>query len=247
MSLQNKVALVTGAGRGIGKAILLRLAKAGAIAIGVDYNEEYANSISSMLKELNFLGEGLVMDVTQQDSIEKAMTELTKKHGFPDILVNNAGITRDNLMLRMSQQEWEQVIDTNLTSVFRLSRFCIRNMIKNHFGRIVNLASVVAYTGNVGQANYSAAKAGVAAFSKSLAIEVASRNITVNCVAPGFIQTEMTAKLSPAQKSQILMSIPMKRIGHVDDVASIVEFLVGEHAAYITGATIHVNGGMCMI
>lgn len=247
MSSENRVVLVTGASRGIGKAVLLKLAKTGTIVIGVDYTEELANSISLFLKEHNLKGEGLVMDVTKQDSIEKSLEEITQKHGAPDILINNAGITRDNLLLRMSLEEWSLVIETNLTSIFRLSRACIRSMIKNHFGRIVNIASVVGYTGNPGQANYSAAKAGVVAFSKTLAKEVASRNITVNCVAPGFIQTNMTFKLSDEQKAAILEGVPMKKIGTVDDVAHAVEFLVSEDSSYITGTTIHVNGGMYMI
>jgi len=247
MSLQNKVALVTGASRGIGKTILVKLAKAGVIAIGVDYSKEYANTISLFLKELGLKGEGFVMDVTKQDSIESAMEQITKKYGAPNILVNNAGITRDNLMLRMSQEEWDQVIATNLTSIFRLSRFCIRDMVKARFGRIINIVSIVAYTGNAGQANYAAAKAGAVALSKSLALEVASRNITVNCIAPGFIETDMTKKLSVEQREKILSAIPMKRIGDAEDVANAAEFLASESASYITGNTVHVNGGMSMI
>ncbi|EKD45747.1 MAG: 3-oxoacyl-(Acyl-carrier-protein) reductase [uncultured bacterium] len=247
MSLQDKVALVTGASRGIGKVILERLAKDGAIAIGVDYSEEYANTISVSLKELGFKGEGFVMDVTKQDSIENCMELIAKKYGSPSILINNAGITRDNLMLRMSQEEWDQVIATNLTSVFRLSRICIRDMVKARFGKIVNISSVIGYTGNAGQANYAATKAGVVAFSKALALEVASRNITVNCIAPGFIETDMTKKLSDEQREKLLSVIPMKRIGQPDDIANAVEFLVSDSSSYITGTTIHVNGGMYMI
>ena len=247
MSLQDKVALVTGASRGIGKVILERLAKDGAIAIGVDYSEEYANTISVSLKELGFKGEGFVMDVTKQDSIENCMEEIIKKYGSPSILINNAGITRDNLMLRMSQEEWDQVIATNLTSVFRLSRVCIRDMVKARFGRIVNIASVVGYTGNAGQANYSATKAGVVAFGKTLALEVASRNITVNSIAPGFIETDMTKKLSDEQREKLISIVPMKRMGQPNDIANAVGFLVSDAASYITGTTIHVNGGMFMI
>jgi len=247
MSLQDKVALVTGASRGIGKVILERLAKDGAIAIGVDYSEEYANTISVSLKELGFKGEGFVMDVTKQDSIENCMEEIIKKYGSPSILINNAGITRDNLMLRMSQEEWDQVIATNLTSVFRLSRVCIRDMVKARFGRIVNIASVVGYTGNAGQANYSATKAGVVAFGKTLALEVASRNITVNSIAPGFIETDMTKKLSDEQREKLMSIVPMKRMGQPNDIANAVGFLVSDAASYITGTTIHVNGGMFMI
>ena len=247
MSLQNKIVLVTGASRGIGKAILVKLAKAGAIALGVDYSKEYANTISSFLKVLGLNGEGFVMDVTKQESIENAYQQITKKHGSPNILINNAGIARDNLMLRMSQEEWDQVIATNLTSVFRLSRICIRDMVKARWGRIINIASVVAYMGNPGQANYAATKAGAVAFSKSLAQEVASRNITVNCIAPGFIESDMTKKLTNEQRERLLSVIPMRRIGDPDDVANAVEFLASENASYITGTTIHVNGGMCMI
>ncbi|MBU0744615.1 MAG: 3-oxoacyl-ACP reductase FabG [Gammaproteobacteria bacterium] len=247
MSMQNKVVLVTGASRGIGKAILLKLAQAGATPIGVDYNQEYADTISLFLKELGFKGEGFAMDVTKQDSVDSAMEQITKKYGAPSILVNNAGITRDNLMLRMSQEEWDQVIDTNLTSVFRLSRICLRDMVKARWGRIINIASVVAFIGNPGQANYAATKAGIVAFSKSLASEVASRNVTVNCIAPGFIETEMTKKLSDEQRERLLSVIPMKRIGDSDDVANAVEFLSSDKASYITGSTIHVNGGMSMI
>ncbi len=247
MSIENKVALVTGASRGIGKAILLKLAKAGAIAIGVDYNEEFASTISSFLKELGYKGEGFAMDVTKQESVEGAFEQITQKYGAPNILVNNAGITRDNLMMRMSQEEWEQVIATNLTSVFRLSRACIRNMVKARYGRIVNIASVVAYMGNPGQANYAAAKAGMVAFSKSLALEVGSRNVTVNCIAPGFIETDMTRKLTAEQRERLLSVVPLGRIGEAEDIANAVGFLVGDEASYITGSTIHVNGGMSMI
>lgn len=247
MSLENKIVLVTGASRGIGKAILGQLAKSGATVIGTASNEENAGGISSFLKELGAKGEGISMDVVNPESLESAMEKIVEKYGAPTILINNAGITRDNLMLRMSQEEWDQVIATNLTSIFRLSRYCIRDMVKARWGRIVNISSVVAYMGNPGQANYTAAKAGVVAFSKSLALEVASRNITVNCVAPGFIETDMTKKLTSEQRERVLSAVPMKRIGSPDDVASAVEFLIGEHASYITGTTIHVNGGMCMI
>ncbi|MDR1057551.1 MAG: 3-oxoacyl-ACP reductase FabG [Coxiellaceae bacterium] len=247
MSLQNKIALVTGAGCGIGKAILVKLAKAGAVTLGVDYNEEYVNTISTFLKELGVQGEGLVMDVTNQESIKNVYQQITKKYGAPNILVNNAGITRDNLMLRMSREEWDQVIATNLTAVFHLSQVSVRDMLKARWGRIVNIASVVAYRGNPGQVNYTATKAGVIAFSKSLAQEVALRNITVNCIAPGFIETDMTQRLTDEQREKILSVVPMKRIGDPDDVANAVEFLVSENASYITGSTIHVNGGMFML
>lgn len=245
--LQNKVVLVTGASRGIGKAILLRLAKAGAIGIGIDYKPEFAEAITGFLKESNLTGRGLVMDVTNPKSIEVAMEQVEKEYGHVHVLVNNAGITRDNLLVRMSQEEWEQVINTNLTSVFRLSRACLRNMVKDRWGRIVNIASVVGYAGNGGQVNYAASKAGIVGFSKSLALEVAIRNITVNCVAPGFIESEMTQKLTEAQREKLLERIPAKRIGKAEEVANAVAFLVSDDAAYITGSTIHINGGMFMI
>ena len=247
MALQNTVALITGASRGIGKAISLELAKSGVVIAGIDYNQECAKNISLFLKEFNLKGQGFVMDVTQQDSIENCMEQIVKEYGEPNILINNAGITRDNLMLRMSQTEWDQVIATNLTSLFRLCRLCIRNMVKARWGRIINIASVVAYTGNAGQANYAAAKSGMVAFSKSLALEVASRNITINCIAPGFIETDMTKKLSLEQREKLLLSIPMKRIGQPEDIAQTVAFLASEKSTYITGTTIHVNGGMFMI
>ncbi len=244
---EKRVALVTGAGRGIGKAILLRLAKMGAIAIGVDYNEEAVAAINSYLHEGNFVGEGLIMDVTKPDSINSTCKQIVKKYGPVGILINNAGITRDNLFMRMSQAEWDQVIATNLTSVFNVSQACIRDMIKARWGRIITISSVVGYAGNPGQANYAATKAGVVGFSKSLAIELASRNITVNCVAPGFIETEMTKKLNDEQREKLLAVIPMKRIGSIDDIANAVAFLASEEASYVTGTTIHVNGGMYMI
>jgi 3-oxoacyl-[acyl-carrier protein] reductase len=246
-SLQNKIALVTGASRGIGKAIATHLAKAGAIIVGVDYNEEFAKNISLFLNEAGLKGKGFVMDVTSQESIEKAMEEIIKEYGAPNILVNNAGITRDNLMLRMSQEEWDQVIATNLTSVFRLSRICIRDMVKARWGRIINIASVAAYMGNAGQANYAATKAGMVAFSKSLALEVASRNITVNCIAPGIIETDMTRKLSAEQREKLISIVPMKRIGQPEDIASAVTFLASEESSYTTGTTMHINGGIYMI
>lgn len=247
MQLLNKIVLVTGASRGIGKAIAVELAQQGATLIGVDYCEEYANTITAFLKELGLKGEGFVMDVTKQDSIDSALEKIVAAYGAPSILINNAGITRDNLMLRMSQEEWEQVINTNLTSVFRMCRACIRDMVKARWGRIINMASVVAVIGNAGQANYSASKAGIVAFGKSLALEVASRNITVNTIAPGYIETEMTKKLSPAQQEGLLATVPMKRPGQPDDIAKVVKFLVSDDAAYITGQTIHVNGGMLMV
>lgn len=247
MTLNNKIALVTGASRGIGKAIAIKLAQLGATVAAVDYKEEFANQITSYFSELNLKGQGFVMDVADQVSVDDAMKKIVQTYGAPNILINNAGITRDNLLMRMSIDEWQQVIDTNLSSVFRLSRVCIRDMVKARWGRIVNLASVVAYMGNPGQVNYCAAKAGMIAFSKALAQEMGSRNITVNSVAPGFIDTDMTKQLSEAQREAMLTTIPLKRAGTPGDVANAVAFLVSEDASYITGQTIHVNGGMFMV
>lgn len=244
MQLKGKVALVTGAGRGIGKAIATELGKMGATIAAADYNEEYVKNISLFFKEIQIEGEGFVMNVTDQNSIEQALIKIKEKFGAPNILINNAGVTRDNLFLRMSQEEWDQVIQTNLTSIFRLTHACIRDMIKARYGRVISITSVVAFTGNPGQANYSASKAGVVAFSKSLAKEVASRGITVNCVAPGFIETDMTQKLSEEQRTMLLGTIPMKKPGSIEDVAKAVGFLASDDAGYITGETIHVNGGM---
>lgn len=246
--MAKQVVLVTGAGRGIGKEILLRLGKRPeAIAIGVDYNEEAAERIKVYLAENHLIGDGLVMDVTRPEMVNSVIAEISSRFGSVTILVNNAGITRDNLMLRMSNEEWNAVINTNLSSVFNVTKACLKEMVKERFGRIVNISSVVGFTGNAGQVNYSATKAGIVGFSKSLAQEVASRNITVNCVAPGFIDTAMTQKLSAEQREHLQSQIPMRKIGSVSDVVDAVEFLTGDHAAYITGSTIHVNGGLAMI
>lgn len=244
MSLENKIALVTGAARGIGSAIAIELARNGITVAGIDIDENNANIITNKINELGFKGKGFVMNLTDQSSIEKGLEEITKVYGAPDILVNNAGVTRDNLMLRMSQEEWDMVINVNLNAVFRLTRLCLRSMVKNRWGRIVSISSVVGFTGNAGQANYSASKAAVVAFSKSLAQEVGSRNITVNAIAPGFIETDMTAKLTPEQRERILSTIPLKRAAQPEEVAKVVKFLVSDDAAYITGSTIHLNGGM---
>ena len=248
MSSNNKkVVLVTGAGRGIGRKIFEYFASAGFTVIGGDYNINLVSELNDYLKDKAYFGEGVALDVTSQETIEKVLVQTSDRYGAPNILINNAGITLDNLMLRMSDQEWTKVIETNLTSVFRMSRACLRGMVKARWGRIINIASVVAYMGNAGQANYAATKAGVVGFSKSLAIEVASRNITVNCVAPGFIKTEMTDQLSKEQQEKLLEVIPMKRMGTVEDVVGVVKFLSSDDAAYLTGSTIHVNGGMYMI
>ncbi|MCK4870287.1 MAG: 3-oxoacyl-ACP reductase FabG [Gammaproteobacteria bacterium] len=246
MELKDKVALVTGAGRGIGKAVAIALAQAGAIVVGADINQEMADQINGYLMEQKLPGMGIIMNVTQKDSIQSALSEIKEKYSAPAILVNNAGITRDNLMLRMKDDEWNAVINTNLNSIFNVTQACLRDMVKARWGRIIGITSVVGVTGNAGQANYSAAKAGLIAFSKSLAQEIAVRNITVNTVAPGFIDTQMTQQLTDDQRQMILDHVPMRKIGSPNDIADSVIFLASGKAAYITGQTIHVNGGMFM-
>jgi 3-oxoacyl-[acyl-carrier protein] reductase len=246
MELENKVALVTGAGRGIGKAIAIELGKQGATVIGVDIDQDTARQIDAYIKEFGLKGKGLVMDVTNQDSINSALEVIRSDYGPPAILINNAGITRDNLMLRMKAEEWNAVIETNLNSAFKVSQSCLRDMVKARWGRIISIASIVAFIGNAGQANYSAAKGGLISFSKSLAQEVASRNITVNTIAPGFINTKMTQALSDEQRNSLLNLIPVRKIGQPEDVANAVAFLASNKASYITGTTLHVNGGMFM-
>ncbi len=244
LNLNGKIALVTGANRGIGKAIAIALGNMGATIIGVSFAPSHIDEINAFIKEHGFKGEGFLMDVSKIASIDEAMDAITKAYGAPDVLVNNAGITRDNLVLRMSTDEWEQVINTNLNSVFHLSKICIKSMIKKRWGRIVNIASIVGIIGNAGQANYSASKAGVIALTKSLAKEVGARNVTVNAIAPGFIETEMTKQLSDEQKEAHLAHVPMRRPGYPQDVANAVSFLVSEWADYITGQTLNVDGGM---
>lgn len=246
MVLTDKVALVTGATRGIGRAIALELGRQGAIVIGTATSEEGAGKISAFLSEAGIRGRGLILNVTDTSQTESVLGDIAKEFGAITILVNNAGITRDNLAMRMGDDEWDAVIDTNLKAVFRLSRGVMRGMMKARFGRIVNISSVVGYSGNAGQANYCAAKAGVAGLSRSLARELGSRNITVNCVAPGFIATDMTHSLTEEQKQAMLTSIPLGRAGTPEDVAGAVGFLVSPAAAYVTGTTVHVNGGMFM-
>lgn len=243
---QDKIALVTGASRGIGKAIAQALAKKGAYVIGTATSESGATSISAYLREDGFKGEGIVLDVTSKPSLEDMMTRLADEDKQPDILVNNAAITGDDLLLRMEDDVWDSIIDTNLNAIFRLSKACIKNMFRKRWGRIISIGSVVGTRGNAGQANYSAAKAGVIGFSKSLAQEIASRNITVNVVSPGFIDTDMTRALPDKVKEEILKQIPMKRLGRPEDIADAVVFLASKSADYITGVTIHVNGGMYM-
>ncbi len=244
--LNEKIALVTGATRGIGRAIAHELGRQGATLIGTATSESGANSISTYLAEAGIKGKGIVLDVTDTVQTDAVLAEIVKSFGVITILVNNAGITRDNLSMRMGDDEWDAVIDTNLKAVFRLSRGVMRGMMKARFGRIVNITSVVGYSGNPGQANYCAAKAGVAGMSRSLARELGSRNITVNCVAPGFIATDMTHALTEEQKAAMLASIPLARAGTPEDIAGAVGFLVSPAAAYVTGTTVHVNGGMFM-
>ncbi|OGT06696.1 MAG: 3-oxoacyl-[acyl-carrier-protein] reductase [Gammaproteobacteria bacterium GWE2_37_16] len=247
MSIKGKVALVTGAYRGIGLVIAEELARQGAKVASSDISPEFAEAISERFQEQGLSGHGFCLDVGNQESIDNAIAEITKIYGVaPQILINNAGITRDNLLMRMSDAEWDMVINTNLTSVFRLTRSCIRSMMKERWGKIVNIASVVGVTGNAGQVNYTAAKAGVIALTKSVAKEVGSRNITVNAIAPGFIESAMTQKLTDEQREKYLANIPLARAGKPEDIANAVSFLVSDAASYITGTTLHVNGGMYM-
>lgn len=244
MNFTGKVVLVTGASRGIGKAIAENFAAKGALVIGTATSEKGALAISEYLGEH---GVGLVLNVTDAESIELLMTEIKTKYTMVDILVNNAGITRDNLLMRMREDDWQAILDTNLTSIFRLSKAVMRPMMKKRCGRIINIGSVVGTMGNAGQTNYAAAKAGVIGFSKSFAQEVASRGITVNVVAPGFIETDMTDVLTAEQKSNILTQVPAARLGKPSEIANAVAFLASDDAAYITGTTLHVNGGMYMV
>ncbi len=244
--LNDKIALVSGATRGIGRAIALELGSLGATVIGTATSEEGAGKISTYLAEAGIKGKGVALDVCNVAQTDAVLAEVAKEFGAITVLVNNAGITRDNLAMRMGDDEWDAVIDTNLKAVFRLSRAVMRGMMKARFGRIVNITSVVGYSGNAGQANYCAAKAGVAGMTRSLARELGSRNITVNCVAPGFIATDMTHALSEEQKQAMLASIPLGRAGTPEDIAGAVSFLVSPTAAYVTGTTVHVNGGMFM-
>ena len=241
-----KIALVTGASRGIGKAIALELGKQGAIVVGTAGSEMGAQTISDYLQQSALQGAGIMLQVTDAESINSALEQIQQRFGEIAILVNNAGITRDNLLMRMKDEEWDDVIATNLGSVFRLSRAVLRAMMKARYGRIISIASVVGAMGNAGQTNYSATKAGLVGFSKSLAREVGSRNITVNCVSPGFIDTDMTRALPEAQRDALLAHIPLGRLGQVADIAHAVGFLASGAAGYITGANLHVNGGMYM-
>ena len=246
MPMKEELCLVTGASRGIGQAIALELGKRGATVIGTATSAKGAEGIAAMLSENSITGAGMVLDVTDTDSIAALLKDVQDSHGNPTVLVNNAGVTRDNLLLRMKDEEWDDVIQTNLTSAFRMSKACLRGMMKAKHGRIITITSVIAATGNPGQANYAATKAGVLGFTKSLAREVGSRGITANAVAPGFIDTDMTRALPEAQRDRLLEQIPLARLGDVADIAHAVAFLASDEASYITGETIHVNGGMYM-
>jgi 3-oxoacyl-[acyl-carrier protein] reductase len=245
-TLDGEIALVTGASRGIGQAIARELGQRGATVIGTATTEPGAAAITQDLREHGFKGCGLRLDVTDPASVDATLKAVTQEFGPPSILVNNAGVTRDNLLLRMKEEEWTAILDTNLSSVYRLSKAVLRGMMKAQRGRIVNITSVVGATGNPGQTNYAAAKAGIIGFTKSLAREIGSRNITVNAVAPGAIATDMTRDLPEAQRQALLAGIPLQRLGEPQDIANAVAFLISPEAAYITGETLHVNGGMYM-
>ena len=246
MRLDNKVALVSGASRGIGQAIARELGRRGATVIGTATTEAGAQAISQDLQERAIKGCGIRLDITDPGAVDAVLKTITAEFGSPTILVNNAGITRDNILLRMKEEEWEAVLDTDLSSVYRLSKAVLRGMLKARFGRIVSITSVIGATGNSGQSNYAAAKAGIIGFTKSLAQEVGSRNITVNAVAPGFIDTDMTRALPEAQRTALIEKIPLNRLGETQDIANAVAFLVSDEASYITGETLHVNGGLYM-
>lgn len=244
--LEGQVALVTGASRGIGQAVALELGKQGAIVVGTATSQSGADNIGNYLKAAGVKGAGMLLNVNEAGQVEQVLQAVREQFGEVAILVNNAGITRDNLLMRMKEEEWDAIMDTNLKSVFRLSQAVLRAMMKARYGRIISIASVVGAMGNAGQTNYAAAKAGIIGFSKSLAREVGSRNITVNCVAPGFIDTDMTRALSEEQRNGLLAHIPLGRLGTVEDIAAAVAFLASPQAGYVTGTTMHVNGGMYM-
>lgn len=246
MSFEGKIALVTGATRGIGKAIAQELGRQGAIVIGTATSEAGAQSITEYLQAGSIEGRGSVLDVSSDDSVSSVMKQVINEIGVIDIVVNNAGITKDNLMLRMKADEWDSVINTNLSSLYRVTKACLRGMSKKRWGRIISVSSVVASMGNAGQSNYAASKAGMEGFSRALASEIGSRNITVNCVAPGFIDTDMTKNLPDEQKEQLQSKIPLNRLGRPHEIACVVAFLASDAASYVTGETIQVNGGMYM-
>lgn len=244
--LQGKTALVSGASRGIGQAIALRLGELGAVVVGTATTQQGADAISAMLEQAGIGGRGAVLDVADQDSVDRLISDIGKNEGAPAILVNNAGITRDNLLLRMKSDEWDEIINTNLSSVYRMSKACLRGMLKARDGRIINISSVVGLMGNAGQSNYAAAKAGMIGFTKALAREIGSRNITVNAVAPGIIETDMTRAMTDQQRQALIDQVPLTRLGTVEDIAAAVGFLASPAAGYITGETLNINGGMYM-
>jgi len=244
--LQNQIALVTGASRGIGAAIALELAKQGATVIGTATSASGAEAITQTLQQAGYAGVGMALDVNDLKQVDAILKSISEHYGDVTILVNNAGITRDTLLMRMKDEDWDTVLNTNLKSVFRMSQAVLRPMMKARTGRIISISSVVGHMGNAGQTNYAAAKAGMAGFTKSLAAEVGGRNITVNCVAPGFIDTDMTKELPEAIREELLKRIPLGRLGKVEDIAAAVAFLASPSASYISGETIHVNGAMYM-
>lgn len=244
--LKGKIALVTGASRGIGKAIALELARQGAAVVGTATSESGVESITRMLADAGCTGAGMLLNVTSQEQAEAVVQATEDRHGAISILVNNAGITRDNLLIRMKDEEWDEILDTDLKSVYRMSKLVLRTMMKARDGRIISIGSVVGSMGNAGQANYCAAKAGMVGFTKALAREVGSRGVTVNCVAPGMVDTDMTRSLGETQSEALLQSIPLGRLGRVEDIAAAVVFLASPAAGYITGVTLHVNGGLYM-
>ncbi|MBK7492290.1 MAG: 3-oxoacyl-ACP reductase FabG [Nitrosomonas sp.] len=246
MVLENKITLITGASRGIGQAIAIKMGQSGAVVIGTATTENGAGAINQYLEKSGIKGMGVALNVNDAEQINHTLQTIREKFGEVEILVNNAGITRDNLLVRMKDEEWDDILETDLKSVFRLSRAVLRAMMKARYGRIINISSVVGAMGNLGQTNYAAAKAGIFGFSKSLAREVGSRNITVNCVAPGFIDTDMTRALADEFQQSLIQHVPLGRLGRPEEVASAVAFLASSAAGYITGTTLHVNGGMYM-
>ena len=243
---KSQIALVTGASRGIGRAIAIELASRDLMVVGTATTIEGSNKISRYLEDMKVPGTGMTVDVADDESVEKLLGEINEKFGTPAVLVNNAGITRDNLLMRMKVDEWHSVIDTNLNSMFRVTKLCLKGMTKARWGRIINVSSVVSASGDPGQTNYAASKAGIEGFTRSLAKEIGSRGITVSAVAPGFIDTDMTSSLAEAQVESLLNQIPLGRLGKPEEIASLIGFLVSQDANYITGETIHVNGGMFM-